>query len=457
MVKNYLIATMLLFASAAMAQGTYPPLLKNRVKAHIEEKGDGAIWRPGTYVRSTMNDNEWQNEERATGTYDSNGNATTIFTENLKWTPESSTTRYSYYVNTFNSYGNPVAGVTSFGNDKENLEEAYKYEHTYDEVVPDFVTSDISYFKTDGVWTKDLRSKKNDVTRDEKGRVTEVVRYRMNQKGEFITEEKDVITYGEDGKPSQIKVYQYYEDNKTGEVKLAQAIAYTDIVWKNCDNQILNGHILFQGANRILSAKIIVNDEEHGSINVEYGPGENDYTVVEVGTPKFLSIKTINTTEYREINSYDSYSILNRRETYSKNSDEPEVSVNYESVTNDAYGLMIEQINRVENNGMVTSLRKQTGEVEYDKTYGYPLVYTMSESVSEDNPEKMTVPVPVYRLEFSDHKNCRETTGIDNVAVENNDNAPVEYFNLQGERINKPSKGLYIRRQGKLVQKSIAK
>ena len=133
------------------------------------------------------------------------------------------------------------------------------------------------------------------------------------------------------------------------------------------------------------------------------------------------------------------------------------MSVNYESVTNDAYGLMIEQINRVENNGMVTSLRKQTGEVEYDKTYGYPLVYTMSESVSEDNPETMSEPVPVYRLEFSDHKKYGETTGIDNVAVDNNDNAPVEYFNLQGERINKPSKGLYIRRQGKLVQKSIAK
>ena len=58
MVKNYLIATMLLFASAAMTQGTYSPLLKNRVKAHIEENGDGAIWRPGTQVFSTMNDNE---------------------------------------------------------------------------------------------------------------------------------------------------------------------------------------------------------------------------------------------------------------------------------------------------------------------------------------------------------------------------------------------------------------
>lgn len=457
MVKNYLIATMLLFASAAMAQGTYPPLLKNRVKAHLEDKGDGAIWRPGTYVLSTMNDNEWQNEERNTATYDSNGNATTIFTENLKWTPESSTRRYGYYVNTYNSYGNPLAGVTSFGNDKENLKEDFKCEYTYDEVVPDFITSVTYYTMTDGVWTKEQGSNKNDVTRDEKGRVTEVVKYRTNQKVEFITQEKDVITYGEDDKPSQVKVYRYNEDNKTGEVKLAQAIAYTDIVWKNCDNQILNGHILFQGANRILSAKIIVNDEEHGSINVEYGPGENDYTVVEVGTPKFLSIKTINTTEYREINSYDSYSILNRMETYSKNSDEPEVVVNYESVTNDAYGLLIERIQKRENNGFVTSLRKQTGEVEYDKTYGYPLVYTRSEAISEDGSEPEPVPVPIHRIEFSDHKNCRETTGINNVAVENNDNSPVEYFNLQGERINKPSKGLYIRRQGKLVQKSIAK
>ena len=440
---------MLLFASAAMAQGTYPPLLKNRVKAHLEEKGDGAIWRPGTQVISTMNDNEWQNEERATGTYDSNGNATTIFIENLMWTPESSTTRYSYYVNTFNSYGNSLAGVTSFGNDKENLEEAYKYEYTYDEVVPDFVTSDISYFKTDGVWTKDLRSKKNDVTRDEKGRVTEVMKYRVNQKGEYITREKDFISYGEDGKPSQIKVYEYREIYETGEAELADIITYTNIVWKSCDNQILNGLELYQGANRILSAKMFYGDREYGNISVEYGPGENDYTAIEeTKDPIFLTAKTI--TEWREINPYDSYSIL-KEETYRESGNKTNVLANYESVTNDAYGNLLERIMKVRYNGEITSLDKEIGEVEYDKTYGYPLIYTKLNSYNDSEP------VPVFRIEYSDYKNCRETTGIENVAVENNDNTPVEYFNLQGERINKPSKGLYIRRQGKLVQKSIAK
>ena len=106
---------------------------------------------------------------------------------------------------------------------------------------------------------------------------------------------------------------------------------------------------------------------------------------------------------------------------------------------------------KVRYNGEITHVEQTTGEVEYDKTYGYPLIYTKLNSYNDSEP------VPVFRIEYSDYKNCRETTGIDKVAVENNDNAPVEYFNLQGERINKPSKGLYIRRQGKLVQKSIAK
>ena len=40
----------------------------------------------------------------------------------------------------------------------------------------------------------------------------------------------------------------------------------------------------------------------------------------------------------------------------------------------------------------------------------------------------------------------------ENVADEN---APVEYFNLQGIRVNNPENGLYIRRQGNTVTKVI--
>lgn len=45
------------------------------------------------------------------------------------------------------------------------------------------------------------------------------------------------------------------------------------------------------------------------------------------------------------------------------------------------------------------------------------------------------------------------TTGISDAIVEEDADAPVEYYNLQGIRVNNPENGLYIRRQGKNVSK----
>ncbi len=49
-----------------------------------------------------------------------------------------------------------------------------------------------------------------------------------------------------------------------------------------------------------------------------------------------------------------------------------------------------------------------------------------------------------------------QTTGIENVAVDSQ-NAPVEFFNLQGVRVENPSAGIFIRRQGNNVSKVIVK
>ena len=47
-------------------------------------------------------------------------------------------------------------------------------------------------------------------------------------------------------------------------------------------------------------------------------------------------------------------------------------------------------------------------------------------------------------------------SGINDIFVDdNNDNAPVEYFNLQGIRVDNPENGLFIRRQGNKVEKII--
>ena len=47
------------------------------------------------------------------------------------------------------------------------------------------------------------------------------------------------------------------------------------------------------------------------------------------------------------------------------------------------------------------------------------------------------------------------TTGIDDVTVD--ENAPVEYYNLQGVRVENPANGLYIRRQGNKATKVLVK
>lgn len=48
------------------------------------------------------------------------------------------------------------------------------------------------------------------------------------------------------------------------------------------------------------------------------------------------------------------------------------------------------------------------------------------------------------------------TTGVENVEAENG-NAPVEYFNLQGVKVDNPANGLYIRRQGGNTEKIIVR
>lgn len=48
-------------------------------------------------------------------------------------------------------------------------------------------------------------------------------------------------------------------------------------------------------------------------------------------------------------------------------------------------------------------------------------------------------------------------TAVDDIAVDGDDAAPVEYYNLQGVRVDNPSNGLYIRRQGNSTMKVLIK
>lgn len=52
-------------------------------------------------------------------------------------------------------------------------------------------------------------------------------------------------------------------------------------------------------------------------------------------------------------------------------------------------------------------------------------------------------------------KSEETNTGVDDIITDTNDNAPVEYFNLQGVKVENPSTGLYIKRQGQKTSKVV--
>ena len=48
-------------------------------------------------------------------------------------------------------------------------------------------------------------------------------------------------------------------------------------------------------------------------------------------------------------------------------------------------------------------------------------------------------------------------SGIEDVVVDSDNNAPVEYYNLQGIKVENPESGVYIRVQGNTVNKVLIK
>jgi len=76
------------------------------------------------------------------------------------------------------------------------------------------------------------------------------------------------------------------------------------------------------------------------------------------------------------------------------------------------------------------------------------------EKIGEEWPETPNAGVGGQGFPFFVVFDIPESAGIDEIAADEN-NAPVEYYNLQGVRVENPENGLYIRRQGSKVEKVV--
>lgn len=295
--------------------------------------------------------------------------------------------------------------------------------YTYDTTDPTLVVSCTESRYEGGQWVEDPWSSWSlTITRDAAGNITNATR---SVHGDMETMD---VEYGTDGRPSKITVVQ-----EAGTPN-AETGVYTDLTWYTWNGTI----ILFDDMDDM-----------------------NDY-VGTPSTPKTAKFSNEDVDQVLDVTAYDpatgNYSFLyTETEKYSSDSDvtEKTITVTY-SDENGSYTRTeerkewpVDQPTQVETDNYTTT-------ATFDQ-WGVCTSYKDIEP-SYTHEEKWTVtyaqadPFAPVRMEDENSRLEFEgvNTGIECIPAATDDtNAPVEYYNLQGQRLPAaPATGLYIRRQG---------
>lgn len=328
-----------------------------------------------------------------------------------------------------------------------------KTEFTYDSIVKNFVTEEKQYQYDDNKWelTNDYRTV---ITRNADNNITQIKEQSYSSYFEtpsWQDESLVEIGYGADKKANTIKLYDYEDSKPMPEAELV------DIVWDRTDGQIVDIDTddaeFFLGANRIKSAKGVAayTYPYAGDIyyNVEYKPEDAGFKMTATMNGALYMSQ-----DYTVIDAYGSYTSEEYEIDYDSEDDGiyvpdgPQLDV--ETKIYDAYGIVLKEsyISYIDGDKTndIDSQNETTADVTYDATHGYPLEYTVRSSYDGNVPENRE------HVVFSDYY---DVIAADVTDVEIDENAPAEYYNLQGVRVANPTTGLYIRRQGNSVSKVV--
>lgn len=398
----------------------------------INAAAENGVWMPGKMEYFSWAGNEWIEEETQIVTYFENGLTKTM-------------TQAGVLINYVYDELGRVSKMTGCMEDQPD-EEVISYSITYDPVVKDAIVKMEVVMNVNGMAMTQTAGA--EVTRNASGNVTEVATYEIPLMGSKEYESVMTIEYGDDGKANQIKTV-YYED---GMADYSQT--YYDIVWENTDGQILTTDMvednyesgLFWGANRLSSCKI-TDDEMPGvvfSAAAEYSP---DGYILEMK----LGNDIFSTLDYARVDDFGSYDCTE----YSAEFDDYGTLVNEDGETEvmtyrvDSYGLVLEDKEHYVYDDPTKSPETYTiiGHVIYNTEHGYPEEYWSEEGYNDRPMHKED------RALYSEYEYFG--SGIETVETSDTDE-PVEYYNLQGVKVQNPSDGIYIMRQGatsKLIKK----
>lgn len=411
------------------------PMAKAVAKAKKIEAlntNSNGVWLPGikTYFWWDSENSAWESDGGVVFTYytdgkvkeEINGDSKEVYTYNANGNVET--------ISSYNQYDGveTLSGVTTY---------------KYDTKVQDYVVlvKCVSEYSTWG--------NGSEIVRNAAGNVTNVKGFSIGENDErFYYGDELVIKYGADGKANEM----YYQETYEGETEIFDHLI--NVTWENTDGQILDLEIddydadLYFGANRIKSATYI--DEElpyPATLAVTY-------TGADYKAEMKMNTETIFSYDYKALDSYGSFICVEYEVDYDE--EDGEYYIDYsKDVTRhcefDKFGTeILDDRSYVYHydEGDETGVEISKNIATYDATYGYPLEYVRVEKDDETSDFTNRSKVVYGDYTFFD--------GVNSVIIDSAE-APVEYYNLQGARVENPSTGLYIMRKGTKTAKVYVK
>lgn len=406
--------------------------IPNRLPSKAAEEGQWVAQHESMFIW----EGQWLHAEDNDLTFNSHGDILTQFTTEFEG---DYIVGYTLTTNEYNENGMVKERLIEASENGVDFQPSDRRVVEYDPILTSVITSNIQTVWLDGEEVNG-NSYHFDITRDNAGNITLAERAVLFN-GIFDPTERFSVEYGDDGKATSASESQLMYDYGSGEYYWQTLTTLSDIVWEETNGQIYCLDSMMEGDNRIKTAEMY--DEESGLaflLDMEYSE-DGGYTMT--------------------MSSEDMLGMITKM-TYT-----PLPNGGYDMVMTEEYAgtviLTIHETAQYDHNGLIVR--------EYMSEEGYGLSY-VEESAGEFFGEDMDKPeayeyslydsdseewIPYMRIEFSDYTLLSGLSAVERIEATTSDSQP-EYFNLQGIRIQEPTKGaICIERRGDKTRKILAR
>ncbi|MDE6511124.1 MAG: hypothetical protein K2L00_03405 [Muribaculaceae bacterium] len=369
--------------------------------------------------------NGWESDVVYDYTFDTAGNLTVELSQDAEG-------EFFRTVREYNDNGEVTFEETKASLNGVDYSNHRKAEIEYDPILTDVITRKDQWAWLNGEWNPGDCYKRI-ITRDEKGNITSAV-IAVLFNGIYDPTQRLTVTYGADGKATEISEEILNYDYGTKEYFWEQGAKFTDIVWDRTDGQIYDIEDIFIGGNRLKSGLYHDSDDIQMQVSVDYAADSDGYLVTMLMDEDGISATA--TTEYIPLEN-DGYIAEMKTEMMGFT-----IMSIRDEVRFDDWGLMTLQEETMEAYGSGSGYDTVTGVVEYDAE-GKPAVYTVSEEYSDLGDDQVFTDY-VIRAEYSDYVDV--ATGVSSVGLSDESG---KCYDLNGLPVVAPEKGRIVVKDGK--------